>query len=95
MYHGVTPKQEYPVTMVRVAGVEENAGMKFTGWRHGKLDRAIVLELTVRYIRVALMRKGLNGGAHFEAIYAENQHCDARGHTRAVKGVGAETGMFV
>lgn len=34
------------------------------------------------------MRKGLNE-LHFEAIYAENQHCDTRGHTRAVlKGVG-------
>lgn len=48
-------------------------------------DPGIVLELTVR-LYAPPVRKELNE-LHFEAIYAENQHCDTRGHTREVKGV--------
>lgn len=79
--------------MVRVAGVEES-GDETRREETRQTRSGIVLELTVRYTRRS-REKRVEWGTHFETIYAENQHCDARGHTRAVKGVGTETGMFV
>lgn len=50
MYHGATPKREYPVTMVRVAGVEEN-GDEIHGEETRQARSGIVLELTVKCTR--------------------------------------------
>jgi len=49
MYQGTTPKREYPVTMVCVAGSGKKGDEMWGGGDHDKLDGSIVPELTVRY----------------------------------------------
>lgn len=90
MYQGTTPKREYPVTMVRVVDVEEKGDESAMGGERRRIpDPGIVPELTVG-LYAPPVRKELNE-PHFEAIYAENQHCDTRDDTR-VRGERGETG---